>query len=215
MAESDGDRPRHSREEFANSVSHGIGLVALLVAVPFLLDAAFARGGLVAMIAAGVFGGAAILVYLASALHHGLSDGRAKRAFEVLDHAAIFLLIAGTYTPFTLGVLRGAWGWVLFGLVWTLAAVGVALAIGGGDRFPAVSIGLYLGMGWIIVIAVRPLVLRMPTPGLLLLLAGGLAYTIGVGFYAAKRLRFNHLIWHLFVLSGTALHFLAVLWYAA
>jgi len=135
--------------------------------------------------------------------------------FQMLDHGAIFLLIAGTYTPFTLGVLRGGWGWTLFGLVWGLAVLGIVLKTVGGVRITWLSTCLYLGMGWLVLIAVRPLWLRMPLPGLTWLVAGGLAYTAGVAFFAAERLRYSHFIWHLFVLTGTCCHFFAVLWYAA
>jgi hemolysin III len=147
--------------------------------------------------------------------YHALPRGKAKRAFQVIEHAAIFLLIAGTYTPFTLGVLRGAWGWTLLGLVWGLAAVGVLLAVVGGVRYRTLSVLLYLGMGWLVVVAIRPLWLGMPLSGLLWLVAGGLAYTVGIAFFAAKRLRYSHFVWHLFVLAGTACHFIAVLFSAA
>ncbi|MCK5495318.1 MAG: hemolysin III family protein, partial [Hyphomicrobiaceae bacterium] len=136
------------------------------------------------------------------------------RVFQVLDHSAIFLLIAGTYTPFTLGVLKGAWGWTLFGLVWGIAVLGVVLKSVRGARHQRLSAILYLAMGWLIVIAVKPLWLNMPFWGLFWLLAGGVAYTAGVGFYAAGRIRYSHFIWHLFVIAGTACHFIAVLRYA-
>ena len=162
----------------------------------------------------GVFGLTILLVYLASTLFHALPDGRAKRVFEVLDNAAVFLLIAGTYTPLTLGLLRGVWGLSLFAVVWTLAAAGVVLTAVGDLRYPVISASLCLGMGWLCLIALRPLARTMPLPGLLLILAGGLAYTAGLAFWAARRLRYHHLVWHLFVLLGTGCHFLAILWYA-
>ena len=155
------------------------------------------------------------LLYLTSTLYHALTPGRAKQVFQVLDHGAIYLLIAGTYTPFTLGVLRGPWGWTLFGLIWGLALVGIILKAMGGIRFPRLSIGLYLGMGWLAVVAAQPLWMRLPGWGLFWLAAGGLAYTAGVGFYAASRLRYRHFVWHLFVLAGTACHVVAVSLYAA
>ena len=153
-------------------------------------------------------------MYLSSALYHLLPESRAKRSLRVLDHIAIFFLIAGTYTPFALGVLRGAWGWTILSIVWSLAVLGMTLKIRGGLRNPLVSAGLYLAMGWLIVVVIRPLGLKVPLPGLLLLLAGGIAYTGGLAFYAAERLRYSHFVWHLFVVLGTACHFLAVLWYA-
>ena len=164
---------------------------------------------------ASVFAATVVLLYLASTLYHALPRNRAKRVFQVIDHGAIFLLIAGTYTPFTLGVLRGAWGWTLFGLVWGLAAVGIVLKAVGRLRHRTLSTLLYLGMGWFILIAIHPLWLRVPLSGLLWLLLGGIAYTAGLAFFAAKGVRYSHFVWHVFVLAGTACHFFAVLWYAA
>lgn len=201
-------------EEIANSVSHGVGLVAALVAAPFLVLAAARRGGAAGTVGATVFAGAVVLLYLASTLYHALPRHKARRMFRVIDHSAIFLVIAGTYTPFTLGVLRGTWGWTLLGLVWSLAVLGVTLKTVGGIRYPRLSTTLYLGMGWLALIAIRPLWLRIPVSGWLWLVAGGLAYTAGVAFYAADRVRYGHFVWHLFVLIGTVCHFFAVLWYA-
>ena len=208
-------RPQSLGEEIANSVSHAVGLLAAVVAIPVLVLSAVRRGDAAGIVGASVFAATMVLLYLTSTLYHALPRNRAKRVFRVLDHGAIFLLIAGTYTPFTLGVLRGTWGWTLFGLVWGLAAAGVVLKAVGGVRYPILSTCLYLGMGWLVLIAVRPLWLRMPPSGLLWLLAGGLAYTAGVAFFAAERIRYSHFVWHLFVLAGTACHFLAVLWYVA
>lgn len=201
-------------EEIANSVSHGVGLLLALGAAPFLVLAAAPRGA-AAVVGASVFAACMVLVYLTSTLYHALPLGRAKRVFRVCDHAAIFLLIAGTYTPFTLGVLAGTWGLALLGLVWTLALVGVALQAVGGLRFRRVEVWLYLAMGWLVVIAIQPLWHGMAAWGLFWLVAGGVAYTAGVGFYAAKRLRFSHFVWHLFVLAGTACHVVAVRHFAA
>jgi hemolysin III len=166
-------------------------------------------------VGAGVFAASTVLLYSISTLYHALRRDRPKRIFRILDRAAIFLMIAGTYTPFTLGVLRGPWGWTLFGLVWGLALAGVVHAAVGGIRYPKLSTGLYLAMGWLVVIAVKPLWLRVPPWGLFWLVAGGIAYTGGVAFYAAKRVRYSHFVWHLFVIAGTACHFIAVLRYAA
>jgi hemolysin III len=174
-------------EEIANSVSHGVGLVAALVAAPFLVLAAARRGGAAGTVGATVFAGTVVLLYLASTLYHALPRHQARRMCRVIDHSAIFLVIAGTYTPFTLGVLRGTWGWTLLGLVWSLAVLGVALKTVGGIRYPRLSTMLYLGMGWLALIAIRPLWLRIPVSGWLWLVAGGLAYTAGVAFYAADR----------------------------
>jgi hemolysin III len=202
-------------EEIANSVSHGVGVLGALVATPFLILAAAQRGGLVAVVGASVFAGTVVALYLASTLYHALPSNKAKRVFRVIDHSAIFLLIAGTYTPFTLGVLRGAWGWTLFGVVWGLAVLGVILKSVAGIRYPRLSATLYVGMGWLALIAIRPLWHHVPVAGWLWLVAGGIAYTAGIAFYAAERMRYGHLVWHLFVLTGTACHFCAVWSYAA
>ncbi len=196
-------------------MSHGVGALTALAAAPFLILAAVRRGSAAGIVAASVFAGAIVILYLASTLYHALPRSNAKRVLRLLDHNAIFLLIAGTYTPFTLGALRGGWGWTLLGLVWGLAALGVTLKSVGGIRYPRLSTGVYVGMGWLALIAIRPLWLRVPAAGLLWLVAGGLAYTSGIAFYAAERVRYGHFVWHLFVLIGTACHFLAVLWYAA
>ena len=202
-------------EEIANCVSHGVGLLAALVATPFLVLAAAQRGGAVAIVGASVFAGTVVVLYLASTLYHALPRNKAKRVFRVIDHSAIFLLIAGTYTPFTLGILRGAWGWTLFGVAWGLAVLGVTLKAVGGIQFPRLSTSLYIGMGWLALIAIRPLWLHVPVAGWLWLIAGGLAYTGGIAFYAAERVPYSHFVWHLFVLIGTTCHFFAVLWHAA
>jgi hemolysin III len=209
------ERRQSLGEEIANSISHGVGLVAALVASPFLLSHALRRGPTPFVVGVSVFAASMVLLYLASAVYHALPHGRVKRGMQVLEHCAIFLLIAGTYTPFALGVLRGVWGWALLGLAWGLAAVGIALKAVAGVRYPAVSLLLYLGMGWLFVLALPPLSLHLPLAGLLWLVGGGLAYTAGVGFFAAKRLPYAHFVWHVFVLAGTACHFVAVLHYAA
>jgi hemolysin III len=211
---------RHSRslsvgEEIANCVSHGLGFLAALAATPFLVLAAIRRGDAFDVAGASVFGGSVTLLYLASALYHALPPNAAKRVFRIIDHSAIFLLIAGTYTPFTLGVLRGTWGWTLFGMVWGLAVLGVTLKAIGGIRYPRLSTMLYVVMGWIVLVAIRPLWLHVPLAGWLWLLAGGIAYTAGLAFYAAERMRYGHFVWHVFVLAGTVCHFVAVAWYAA
>jgi len=207
-------RPQSVGEEIANSVSHGVGLVAAVAATPFLIAHAARTGSRALLAGTSVFASTVLLLYLGSTLYHALPPGRAKRVFRVLEHSAIYLLIAGTYTPFTLGVLRGAWGWSLLALVWSLAALGTLLEATGRFRRPWLSLALYVGMGWLVVAAVEPLWLLMPTAGLAWLVAGGVAYTAGLGFYGAKRLRYGHLVWHLFVLAGTACHFVAVGFYA-
>jgi hemolysin III len=210
-----GTRQTTIGEEIANSVSHGVGFLAASVATPFLLVAAARRGDSIGIVGASVFAGTVLILYLASTLYHALPRNRARRVFQILDHSAIFLLIAGTYTPFTLGVLRGFWGWTLFGMVWALAIVGVTLKCLRGIRYPKLSTTLYVAMGWLALVAIRPLWMRVPLEGWLWLIAGGLAYTAGIAFYAAERVRYGHFVWHMFVLTGTACHFFAVLWYAA
>jgi hemolysin III len=201
-------------EEIANSVSHGVGFIAAVAVSPILVVSAVRHDGAAAIVGASVFAFAMMLLYLTSTLYHALTRYKAKRVFQVLDHGAIFLLIAGSYTPFTLGVLRGAWGWTLFGLVWGLAVVGIVLKSIGGVRYKKLSTILYLAMGWLVIIAVKPLWLNMSSWGLFWLLVGGTAYTAGVVFYAAKRIQYTHFIWHLFVIAGTVCHCIAVLRYA-
>jgi len=203
-------------EELANSLSHGLALVVALAGGPYLIVQAVRRADAAFVVGTSIFCAAIVLLYLASTLYHALPAGRAKRILRVIDHSSIFLLIAGSYTPFTLGVLRGAWGWALFGVVWGLALAGIVLKSVGKASHPIFSTGLYLLMGWLVVVAVDPLFSKVPAAGLLWLLAGGLSYTAGVAFFATdSRLHFGHLIWHLFVMAGTTCHYLAVLWYAA
>lgn len=208
------ERTQTLGEEIANSISHGIALLAALVAVPVLIIAATQRGDAAGIVGASVFGATMVMVYLTSTLYHALPRNKAKQIFRILDHGAIFLLIAGTYTPFTLGVLSGAWGWTLFGLVWGLAIIGIVLKAVSGVRYSTFSTCLYLTMGWLVIIAIKPLWLGMPTWGLVWLVSGGIAYTIGIVFFMAEQVRYSHFIWHLFVITGTSCHFIAVLWYA-
>ncbi|MCG5496713.1 PAQR family membrane homeostasis protein TrhA [Ectothiorhodospira variabilis] len=211
-----GQRRQTLGEEIANSVSHGAALVAVIVGIPFLILDAVRSGSAAFVVGVSVFSATMVVLYLSSTLYHAMPQGRAKRVFRVVDHSVIFLMIAGTYTPFTLGVLGGPWGWTLFGLVWGLAGLGVLLKSFNGLSHPVLSTGLYLLMGWLVVIAIVPLYNLMPTPGLMWLVAGGLAYTGGVVFYALdQRVRYGHFIWHLFVIAGTVCHYFAILWYGA
>lgn len=207
-------------EELANALTHGVGALAVAIASPFLLLASLDHG-VTFIVGAAIFVATAVLLYLASTIYHALRPGRAKRLFQCIDHIAIFLLIAGTYTPFTLGVLRGPWGWILFGAVWGLALVGVIVK-GLGTLEPCsllrsahLSLGLYLATGWLVLLAIGPVVRHVPTTGLAFLLCGGLAYTLGTVFYWYERIPYFHSVWHLFVLAGTAFHFVAVMNYAA
>jgi hemolysin III len=209
------ERAQSVGEEIANAVSHGVGLLLAVVGALILVVTAVQRGGMAQTVGAIIFGATMVLVYLMSTLYHALPRNRAKRVFRTLDHGAIFLLIAGTYTPFTLGPLRGVWGWTLLGVVWFLALAGVVFKAVGGVRYPKFSTCLYIVMGWLVVVAIEPLWRNVPVAGFLWLLAGGIAYTAGVAFFAPKGIRYGHLVWHLFVIAGTACHFAAVLWYAA
>lgn len=209
------ERPQTLGEEIANSVSHGLTLVAALVATPILLVAVSPQSA-ANIVGAAVFAATMVLLYFTSTLYHALPQGRAKRVFMKLDHGAIYLFIAGSYTPFALGVMGGPWGWTLFGLVWAMAVMGIALKAFDRLSHPWLSTGLYLAMGWLVLIAAVPLVERVPSAGLTLLVAGGAAYTAGVVFFMLdSRVRYAHAIWHLFVAAGTALHYFAVLGYAA
>jgi hemolysin III len=209
-------RPQSRAEELANSVIHGVVFVAAALALPQLVMSAVRRGEPAFVVGASIFGATAALLYLASTIYHALPCGRAKRFFQVIDHGAIYLLIAGTYTPFTLGVLRGTWGWSLLAVVWTLALLGVLAKALGALWHRTLSTALYLAMGWLVLVAADPLVRRVPLAGLLWLLAGGLAYTAGVAFFATDaRLRYGHSIWHVFVGAGTFCHYMAVAGYAS
>jgi hemolysin III len=198
-------------EELANSISHGLGLITALIGTPVLMFAAWRGGDRLFFVGTTVFVAAMLLVYLGSTLYHACPRGPVKSVFQVIDHSAIFLLIAGTYTPFTLGPLRGAWGWSILTLVWTIAIFGVILKIAHGtERRKRLSMALYLGMGWLILIAFRPLILHVSLPSLAWLAGGGIAYTAGVFFFLSQGSRYSHFVWHLFVLLGTTCHFLAV-----
>ena len=202
-------------EELANAVSHGVGFLCAAAATPILIVGAVNRGGAANVVGSSVFGATMVLLYLTSTGYHAAPGGRLKDRLQEFDHAAIYILIAGTYTPFTLGVLGGAWGWTLFGLVWGAAAIGVCEKLIAGVRYPRLSTAAYVIMGWLVVIAIRPLVLNMPPHGILWLVAGGVSYSAGIVFLVAHRLPYGHFIWHLFVLAGSTCHFFAVLWYAA
>ena len=210
------ERPQSLGEEIANSLSHGFGFLAAVVAVPFLLLATAKHGSAANVVGASVFAATMVILYFTSTLYHALPPRRAKEILRRMDHGAIYLFIAGSYTPFTLGVLQGPWGWTLFGLVWGIAAIGVTLKAIDRIAHPWVSTGLYLAMGWMALVAIVPLVERVPAAGLAWIAAGGLAYTAGVVFFALdSRVRYAHFLWHLFVIGGTACHYVAVLDYAA
>lgn len=200
-------------EELANSITHGIGLVLSIAGFAILLVFAVMRGGALQIVSCAVYGSTLICVYAASTLYHALPSPGLKRTLKIFDHCAIYLLIAGTYTPFTLVVLRGGWGWSLFAIVWLLATAGIVFKLWFVDHFKILSTVLYLAMGWIAVIAIKPLLSSIPSHGVYWLVAGGLLYSIGVAFFAAPRLRFGHAIWHVFVIAGSTCHYFAVLFY--
>jgi hemolysin III len=199
-------------EEIANSVTHGIGSLLAIAGLVVLVTLAALRGTPWHVVGCAVFGATMVILYSTSTLYHAIPAPGAKRVLRHLDHAGIFLLIAGTYTPFTLVSLRGPWGWTLFGIVWGLAILGIILQTG-SRRHPVLAVALYVAMGWVVIVAIRPLIAALPAGGLTLLVAGGVSYTTGVVFYTARRLPYHHAIWHGFVLAGTALHFFAVLLY--
>ena len=200
-----------AREELLHALSHGLGLLLSLAGGGVLVGLAAVRGNAWVVVGCTVFGVALVLLYAASTLYHGMRRGRAKRVLRRLDHAAIYLLIAGTYTPFALVSLGGAWGWTLLAVVLGMAALGIVLEATIPQRMGKVSVGLYLAMGWLGVVADGPLAAAMGAQGFLLLVLGGLAYSLGVVFYAWEGLPFHHAVWHLFVLAGSAFHFSCVL----
>jgi len=201
-----------AREEVANSVSHGIGFIAAVIGTPALLLVALRNGSAGFFVGTLVFTVTMSILYLSSTLYHAWPQTRAKEFFRLFDHSAIYLLIAGTYTPFALGPLRGHGGLVVLGLIWFAAIFGVLLKVTrGAARHRRLAMSLYLGMGWLIPLTNHPLMLAIPSSALNWLLAGGVAYTAGVFFFINQRLRYSHFIWHLFVLAGTACHFVAVL----
>ena len=206
-------RPWTVGEEVAHSVTHGIGLLGAVAGLVLLLVLAAATRDPWRITACAIYASTLVLLYGTSTLYHALSATRARDLFRVLDHSAIYLLIAGTYTPFALVSLRGPWGWTLLAIVWSLALAGVTMKAVFGARWPIISTALYIAMGWVVIIAVKPLVAHVPPAGIAWLVAGGLAYTGGVVFYAWTKLRYSHAIWHLFVLAGSVCHYIAVVLY--
>jgi hemolysin III len=200
-------------EEIAHTISHGIGILLSIAGLAVLVAFASLYGDAWHITSSAIYGVTLILLYTASTLYHGIPQSKSKQLLRRLDHAAIFLLIAGTYTPFTLVNMRGVWGWSLFGLVWGLAILGMVLELGMKRRIRWLSITLYLGLGWLILIAIKPLIDSVPIGGIVLLLAGGLSYSLGIIFYVWKRLSYHHMVWHLFVMGGSALHFFSVFFY--
>lgn len=200
-------------EEIAHAVTHGLGALLAIVGLTVLVARATLYGNVWHIVASSVFGATLVLMYTASTLYHSIPLPRAKKVLRVVDHSMIYFLIAGTYTPFTLVTLHGSWGWSLFAFTWGLAALGVAFKIFATGRYEKLSVAVYLAMGWCAVVATRPILKNLELGGLILTVAGGLAYSGGVAFYLWERLRYHHAIWHLFVLAGSVLQYFAIFFY--
>ncbi len=201
------------KEETINALTHGVGALLSLAGLAVLVVLASRRGNAWHIVSCSIYGVTLVLLFSSSTLYHSCRSPRAKHICRIVDHASIYLLIAGTYTPFVLVTLRGSWGWSLFGVVWGLALAGIVFQLFLVDRFRVLQVLIYLLMGWLVVIAFNPLLNKMPRPGMRWLVAGGLSYTLGVIFYMWKKLPFHHAIWHLFVLAGGMCHYFAVLFY--
>jgi hemolysin III len=201
---------QHWKNELANTVTHGIGVAAAITALCILIVMAARGGDPWEVVGVSIFGATLILLYLASTLYHAVPHPVAKAKLKVFDHSAIYLLIAGTYTPFMIGVLRGGWGWSMFGVIWGLAVAGVAFKLFFTGRFPRLSTLVYVLMGWLVLVAAVPMLSLMPREVLAWLVAGGVTYTAGTVFYHNERFRHAHAVWHLFVLGGSVCHTIAV-----
>ncbi len=200
-------------EEIANSIIHGIGAALSLAALVLLVVYASLYGDAWRVVSFSIFGTTLFILYLASTLYHSFTRPKVKKFFQILDHSSIFLLIAGTYTPVTLVPMRGPWGWTLFGIIWGLAILGILSKVFLIDKYKILSVLLYVGMGWLILIAIKPMIRMVPTGFLVWLVIGGVSYTLGVVFYAIKRVPYFHAVWHLFVLGGSISHFFGMLFY--
>ncbi len=203
----------HPAEELANRLTHGVGALLSLAGLVLMVVYSALHGDAWVITSTAIYGASLVILYTASTLYHTVTSDRWRRFFQKLDHAAIFLLIAGTYTPFTLGPLRGGWGWTLFGIVWGFAVIGIVLKLFFAGRADVLSTIAYLVMGWLVVIAVKPLLAALPAGALWLLLSGGLCYSLGTIFYLWEKLPYNHAVWHLWVLGGSVCHWAAVFGY--
>ena len=206
-------RPYSTGEEIAHSVTHGIGFLFALAATAVMVTVAAWRGDAWHVTSCAIYGATLTLLFAASTLYHALTSPRAKRVLKIMDHSAIYLLIAGTYTPFLLVSLRGPWGWSLFGVIWGLAVAGVGFKIFFAGRFKLLSTLIYIGMGWIVVIAIHPLWHALSLAGLFWLALGGVFYTGGTVFYLIRRIPYHHAIWHGFVMAGSVCHFVGVIFH--
>jgi hemolysin III len=202
-------------EELVHSLTHGVGAALSLVGLILLVVLAALYGNVYQIVSFSIYGASLVILYLASTLYHGFQQPRLKRVFKILDHASIYLLIAGTYTPFLLVSLRGRLGWTVFVLIWGLAILGVGFKALFIDRFQKLSVLAYVLMGWIAVVLVQEMLVNIPVGGLIWIGAGGVAYTLGVIFYALQRIPYMHVVWHFFVLAGSICHYFAVLFYLA
>lgn len=200
-------------EEVANSITHGVGLALSVIGLVVLMILAWVKGSALHIASCSVYGVTLVMLYTASTLYHSFRSPRLKHIFKIIDHCSIYLLIAGTYTPFTLVMLRGGWGWTLFAIVWMLCFVGIIFKLFFVNRFMILSTIVYVMMGWLVIIAIKPMVAMIPLGCILWLVAGGLFYTVGVLFFAWHRVPYNHAIWHLFVVAGSVCHFFAVVFY--
>ena len=201
------------QQEIANSITHGIGAILSIAGLIVLLVMAGTKGDIWRIVSFSIYGTTLVFLYLMSTIYHGSSNTRIKKVFQILDYSAIYLLIAGSYTPLTLISLRGPWGWTLFGLVWGIALTGIMLQIFFFKRMNIISMVLYIIMGWLILIAIKPLIETIPRGMLLWIIAGGISYSLGIIFYLSKKIPYHHTIWHLFVLGGSVTHYLAILLY--
>lgn len=201
-------------EEIVNALTHGVGAVLSIIGFVFLLVAATFYGGPLKIVSVAIYGSTLVSLYVFSTLYHSIQHGRTKNIFQILDHSAIYLLIAGSYTPFTLVSLSGGWGWTLFAIIWSLALIGLCFKLFFTGRYNVISTIVYIAMGWLAIIAIEPIVESIPWLGVSWLLAGGLCYSFGVIFFALDhKVHFTHAAWHLFVLAGSACHFIAIYYY--
>ncbi|MBP2650657.1 MAG: hypothetical protein H6Q74_1482 [Firmicutes bacterium] len=200
-------------EEILNALSHGVGAALALAGLTALVITSYIYGTIWHQVSFIIYGVSLFLLYLASTLYHSFKNERLKYIFKICDHSAIYLLIAGSYTPFALVLFRGVLGWTIFGIVWSLAAIGVILKIFFVKKFKVISTLCYLGMGWLAIIFIKPLLAALPVTGLYWLIAGGLSYTIGAVFYLCRQLPYNHTVWHFFVIAGSACHFITILFF--
>lgn len=206
-------QPYTIAEEVTNAVTHGLGALLALAGGSILVVMSSLQGDPWRIVSFSIYGATLFILYLASTLYHALHNPRAKAFFHIMDHISIFLLIAGSYTPITLVAMRGAWGWTIFGLVWSVALAGIILKIFFTGKHPVISGTLYVSMGWLILIAIKPLIKSMPTPGVILMGTGGLFYTAGIIFYGMQKMRYHHAVWHIFVMAGSATQYLGLLLY--